>query len=99
MAQKAFLGWPVFIRPCSLDLALALAMEGTGHWLCPIVHLLVLGLDPQERRHGLMSQLLAQIGAGIVIIFFVVGMGSAAAWSVIALIFGETPPVELEHED
>lgn len=46
-----------------------------------------------------MSQLLAQIGAGIVIVLFVVGMGSAAAWSVIALIFGETPPVELEHED
>ncbi len=46
-----------------------------------------------------MSQLLAHIGAVLVIAVFLIGLGSAAALSLLALICGETPPVESEHYD
>jgi hypothetical protein len=46
-----------------------------------------------------MSQVLAHIGAVLTIVLFVIGIGCAAALSLLTFCLGETPPVELEHYD
>ena len=99
MAKKAFLGWPVFDRPRSLDLGLALAIEGARHWLCATGCVPILGPCPHERRHPLMFQVLAYVGAALVIVLFLIGFGAAAVWTVVELLFVETPPVEPKHHD